>query len=194
VVRDERPIDGPAILPSLSRIVDLRGDRLAFAEGDKVVYPHHGAAVVESVIERESFGEIRTYLKLRLPHGLTIMVPIDSADQVGLRRVSGREDIDGVFDLLRQEESAMPPLWTQRLKINLAKIASGDIRQGAEVIRDLSLMARRARISDGDRRLLAKAREVLISELTFTFDSTEESAQAMLDGVLEESKVDLALA
>jgi CarD family transcriptional regulator len=160
---------------------------LAFTEGDKVVYPHYGAAVIESVVEREQFDEVRTYLKLRLPHGLTIMVPVDSAEQVGLRGISARDDIEAVFDRLRQQEAAMPLLWTQRLKMNTAKIASGDIHQGAEVIRDLSRMARRARISDGDRRLLDKAREVLISELTLTFDSTLEGAEAMLDGVLEES-------
>jgi len=152
-----------------------------------VVYPHYGAAVIESVVEREQFGEVRWYLKLRLPHGLTIMVPVDSAEQVGLREISARADIEAVFDRLRQREAVMPMLWTQRLKANTAKIASGDIHLGAEVIRDLSLMARRARISDGDRRLLDKAREVLISELTLTLDSTQEHAEAMLDGVLAES-------
>jgi len=159
-----------------------------YAKGDKVVYPHHGAAVVESLVEREAFGGRRTYLKLRLPRGLTIMVPVDSAEQVGLRRVARRKDIEDVFDLLRQEEAAMAPLWPQRYKTNLAKLATGDIYQGAEVIRDLSLMARRTRLSDGETRLLVKAREMLISELTVTFDATEESARAMLDSVLEESR------
>ena len=156
-----------------------------YAKGDKVVYPHHGAAVVESVVEREGFGQRRAYLKLRLPRGLTIMVPVDSAQQVGLRRVARRKNIDEVFDLLRQEEAEMAALWPQRYKTNLAKLATGDIYQGAEVIRDLSLMARRTRLSDGEMRLLVKAREMLISELTVTFDCTEENARAMLDSVLE---------
>jgi CarD family transcriptional regulator len=161
---------------------------LVFDKGDKVVYPHHGAAVVENVVERETFGELRKYLKLRLPQGLTIMLPVDSAQRVGLRGVASMEDMYRVFDVLRQDEAVMPTIWTQRYKTNLAKIASGDIYQGAEVVRDLSLMGRRSPLSDGEKRLLAKAREMLISELAFTIDSTEESARAMVDDVLEESR------
>src|SRR5438105_14071434 len=107
VVRDERPMDEPHH-PSLTP-TDRGATRRPFvyAKGDKVVYPHHGAAVVESVVEREGFGQRRAYLKLRLPRGLTIMVPVDSAQQVGLRRVARRKNIDEVFDLLRQEEAEM---------------------------------------------------------------------------------------
>ena len=92
-----------------------------FIEGDKVVYPHHGAAVVECLVERDILGGGRTYLRLRLSHGLTITVPVDSAEQVGLRAVSSRKDVDGVFDLLRQKEGAMPELWPRRFKSNVAK-------------------------------------------------------------------------
>jgi len=156
-----------------------------FSKGDRVVYPHHGAAVIENVVERESFGKPRTYFKLRLPHGdLTIMVPVDGTEDVGLRGVVSRGDLDKVFDLLHEDEGGMPDLWSQRYKTNLAKLISGDIYLLAEVVRDLSLRETRKGVSVAERRMLAKARQILISELTLVVDSTEENAEAMLDEVL----------
>ena len=158
-----------------------------FCKGDRVVYPHYGAAVVEDLVELERFGEQRIYVKLRLPHGLTIMVPVESTEQVGLRGVVSRGELDKVFDLLREDASWMPILWGQRYKANLAKLVSGDIYQVAEVVRNLSLRERGKALSSAERRMLAKAREILISELIFVVDSTEGSAEAMLDEVLQRS-------
>jgi CarD family transcriptional regulator len=160
-----------------------------FRKGDRVVYPHHGAAVVEDLVELERFGKRTTYVKLRLPHGsLTLLVPVDNTEQVGLRGVVSRDEVDKVFDLLREDAGWMPILWNQRYKANLAKLISGDIYQVAEVVRNLSLREIGKALSGAEKRMLAKAREILISELTFAVGSTEENAEAMLDEVLEESR------
>jgi len=155
-----------------------------FRRGDKVVHPRHGAAVVEDLVELERFGEQRIYVKLRLPHGLTLMVPVESTEQVGLRGVVSRDELEEVFDLLRGDEGGMPILWGKRYRANLAKIMSGDIYHVAEVVRNLSLRERGKGLSSAEKRMLAKAREILISELTFVVGSTEENAEAMLDEVL----------
>jgi CarD family transcriptional regulator len=160
-----------------------------FRKGDKVVYPHHGAAVVEDLVELEKFGEQRTYIKLHLPHaGLTLMVPVDSTEKVGLREVVSRKEVAKVFDLIREDDGMTPSLWSQRYKANLAKLISGDIYQGAEVVRDLSIRENGKGLSGAEKRMLAKAREILISELTLVVGSTKEKAEAMLDGVLDESR------
>jgi CarD family transcriptional regulator len=155
-----------------------------FRKGDKVVHPRHGAAVVEDLVELERFGEQRIYVKLRLPHGLTLMVPVESTEQIGLRGVVSRDELDEVFDLLRGDEGFMPILWGRRYRANLAKLLSGDIYHVAEVVRDLSLRERGKGLSSAEKRMLAKAREILISELRFVVGSTEENAEAMLDEVL----------
>lgn len=160
-----------------------------FHKGDKVMYPHHGAAVIEDLVEREMFGNQRTYAKLRFSQGsLTLMVPLDNTEQVGLRRVASKRELEKVFDVLREDEGWMPLIWSQRYKTNLAKLISGDIYQGAELVRDLSSRERVKGLSAAEKRMLSKARQILVSELTFAFDSSEESAEAMLDGVLEESR------
>ena len=159
-----------------------------FTKGDKVVYPHHGAAVIEDLVEREIFGERRTYFKLRLAHGdLTLMVPIDNTQEVGLREVVSKREVKKVFDLLREEEARMPTNWSRRYKTNLAKLSSGDIYQVAEVVRNLAIRERQKGLSAGEKRMLTKARQILVSELVFATGSDEEKAEGMIEKVLDES-------
>ncbi len=161
-----------------------------FRKGDRVVYPHHGAAVIEDLQEREILGERRTYFVLRLAHqDLTLMVPIDNTQEVGLREVCSKREVRKVFEILREDEvNNAPTNWNRRFKTNVEKLRSGDIFQVAEVVRSLSLREKEKGLSAGEKRMLAKARQILISELTFAVDASEEKTEAMLDKVLEESR------
>jgi CarD family transcriptional regulator, regulator of rRNA transcription len=161
-----------------------------FQKGDRVVYPHHGAAVIEDLTEREILGERRTYFVLRLAHqDLTLMVPVENTREVGLREVVSKREVKKVFEILREdEETEVSTNWNRRYKANVAKLQSGDIFQVAEVVRSLSLREREKGLSAGEKRMLAKARQILISELTFAVDSTEEKAEAMLDKILLETR------
>jgi CarD family transcriptional regulator len=154
------------------------------------MYPRHGAAVIEDLVELELFGKRRAYFKLRPVHGnLTIMVPVEETEELGVREVASRGEIDKALEVLRQEEGSTPSLWSQRYKANLAKLTGGDISQMGEVVRDLSLKERRKPLSAGEKRMLVTARDILVSELTFAFDSTEEKIEVMLDEVLQEALV-----
>ena len=156
-----------------------------FTKGDKVVYPHHGAAVIEDLVEREVFGERRTYFKLRLAHGdLTLMVPIENTQEVGLREVISKREVKRVFDVLREEEAHMPTNWSRRYKTNLAKLSSGDIYQVAEVVRNLSNRDKDKGLSAGEKRMLNRARQILVSELTFAIGVSEAEAEKKLDDAL----------
>ncbi len=111
---------------------------MVFDIGDKVVYPHHGAAIVEAREVKEAFGQKREYLVLRLAYGdLTLMVPADNTDGVGLREVINDEEVEEVFDVLRKNEARMPTNWSRRYKNHSEKLRSGDIYQVAEVVRNL---------------------------------------------------------
>ena len=159
-----------------------------FRKGDKVIYPHHGAAVIENVTTREFLGEKKKYLVLRLAYGdLTLMVPVDSTEEVGLREVVSRREVKKVLDVLREDESRMPSNWSRRYKTNIEKIRSGDDYQVAEVVRNLSIRESEKGLSAGEKRMLAKARQILVSELVFAVDATEEKAESMIDKVLEEA-------
>ncbi|MGH2691099.1 MAG: CarD family transcriptional regulator [Actinomycetota bacterium] len=159
-----------------------------FRKGDKVIYPHHGAAVIESVTIREFLGEKKKYLVLRLAYGdLTLMVPVDNTEEVGLREVVSRREVKKVLDVLREDESRMPSNWSRRYKTNIEKIRSGDVYQVAEVVRNLAIREGEKGLSAGEKRMLTKARQILISELVFAVGATEDKAEGMVDKVLEEA-------
>jgi len=156
-----------------------------FDIGDKVVYPHHGAAIVERREVKEAFGEKREYLVLRLAYGdLTLMVPADNTEGVGLREVINDEEVEEVFAVLRKKEARMPTNWSRRYKNHSEKLRSGDIYQVAEVVRNLSIRDKDKGLSAGEKRMLSRARQILVSELTFALDVNEEEAEKRLDEAL----------
>jgi CarD family transcriptional regulator len=158
---------------------------MSFTVGETVVYPHHGAALIEEITTRTVRGTERTYLKLKVAQGdLTIEVPADNVDLVGVRDVVGKEGVDEVFGVLRANVREEPTNWSRRYKANVEKIASGDVIKVAEVVRDLSRRDTNRGLSAGEKRMLARARQILISELALAEGIDEEAATETLDGVL----------
>lgn len=158
-----------------------------FNIGDTVVYPHHGAAIVEAVETRTIKGKIREYLVLKVSHGdLTVRVPAENAEHVGIRDVVARKDLDQVFDILRNRDDQEPSNWSRRYKINLDKLASGNVNKIAEVVRDLWHREQEKGLSSGEKRMLAKARHILIAELSLADCPDNDSSQPLLDAALNE--------
>ena len=158
---------------------------MLFEVGETVVYPHHGAAVITEVKTRIIKGEEKLYLKLNVTQGdLTIEVPAENVDLVGVRDVIGREGLDKVFDVLRAPFTEEPTNWSRRYKANLEKLASGDVIKVSEVVRDLWRRDQDRGLSAGEKRMLAKARQILISELALAEKTDEEKASTVLDEVL----------
>jgi CarD family transcriptional regulator len=156
-----------------------------FKVGDKVVYPHHGAAVVKKKEMREAFGEKKEYLILQLAFGdLTLMVPTDKTDDVGLREVINDEEVEEVFTVLRAKEARMPTNWSRRYKNHLEMLKSGDVYQVANVVRNLSIRQKNANISAGEKRMLIRARDILVSELTFALNVDKDTAEERLNAAL----------
>ena len=159
---------------------------MSFRVGDKVVYPHHGAAVIHGVENKELFGEKRKYYILRLAYGdLTLMVPTDSTDEVGLRQVTPAKEVPKVLKVLKKNEPTTNTTnWSRRFKANVEKLKSGDIYQVADVVRSLHQRDKEKGLAAGEKRMLTKARQILVSELTFSQDCEEQEAEKMLDEVL----------
>jgi CarD family transcriptional regulator len=158
---------------------------MQFIVGETVVYPHHGAAKITEVKTRVIKGDDKLYLKLHVTQGdLTIEVPAENVDLVGVRDVIGKEGLEQVFDVLRAPFTEEPTNWSRRYKANLEKLASGDVIKVSEVVRDLWRRDQDRGLSAGEKRMLAKARQILISELALAEKTDEESASLVLDGVL----------
>ncbi len=158
---------------------------MSYRVGDTVVYPHHGAAVIEKRERRNLAGEEREYLVLRLTYGdLTLMVPADATEEVGIRQVCDSEEIEQVLGVLKARDGSMPTNWSRRFKANYEKLKSGDILQVAEVVRNLSLREQEKGLSAGEKRMLTKARQILVSELAAALSKEESAAETYLDELL----------
>jgi CarD family transcriptional regulator len=159
---------------------------VAFRKGDTVVHPEHGAAVIQELREKEFLGEKRTYLVLRVAYGdLTLLIPVDSTEQVGLRQVVSKNEVKKVLKVLTEDESSMAANWSRRFKNNMEKLHSGDPYQVAEVLRNLAIREREKGLSAGEKRMILKARQILISELSYATDKSEDEAEIMIDEVLD---------
>ena len=159
---------------------------MTFAVGETVVYPNHGAAVIEDIETRQIKGEDKKYLVLRIvaQNGLVVRVPACNLDLVGMRDVVDKAGLERVFAVLRAQHTEEPTNWSRRYKANLEKLHSGDVMKVSEVVRDLWRRERERGLSAGEKRMLAKARQILVSELALAENTNEDKAEALLDEVL----------
>ncbi len=159
---------------------------MTFEVGETVVYPNHGAAVIEALETRTIKGEDRLYLVLRIvgQNDLVVRVPACNLDLVGVRDVVDADGLERVFSVLRTEHAEEPTNWSRRYKANLEKLHSGNVLKVAEVVRDLWRRERDRGLSAGEKRMLAKARQILVSELALAEKIEEDKAEAVLDEVL----------
>lgn len=156
-----------------------------FNIGDRVVYPMHGAGIIEAVETREVLGERQQYYIMRLPIGdMKVMIPMNNVEEIGLRQIVDDEGVTKVFDILEGEKSKMSQNWNRRYRANMEKIKSGDIFEVAEVVRNLSIRDREKGLSTGERKMLDTARQILISELVLAQESTEEAIEETLSRLL----------
>ena len=156
-----------------------------FKVGDKVVYPHHGAGTVVKKEQREVLGEKREYLTIKILHNdMTVQVPCENAEQVGLRRVIDEVMVEKVLKALQGSGTVMPKNWNRRFKHNRDKMKTGDIFELAEVVRNLSLRDHEKGLSTGEKQMFVKAKKILASELMYAKAMDEDEAGVWLDDVL----------
>ena len=156
-----------------------------FEVGDKVVYPHHGAGTVVKKEKREILGQTREYLTIKILHNdMTVNVPVENAEQVGLRTVIDEDLVNTVVKALTAGESEMPKNWNRRFKHNRDKMKTGDIFELAEVVKNLNLRDHEKGLSTGEKQMFVKAKKILASELMYAKAVDEEEAAEWLEGVL----------
>lgn len=156
-----------------------------FNIGDKVVYPMHGAGIIEDIEEREISGERYQYYIIKLPMGeMKAMVPLHKVNEVGLRQIIDEAEVAKVFEVLQDKTTTMPINWNHRYRANLEKIKSGSIFEVAEVVRNLVLRDREKGLSTGEKKMLENARRILLSELVLAKNVTETMMTEIIDNYL----------
>lgn len=163
-----------------------------FDVGDKVVYPMHGAGIIEGIEEKEILGQTKKYFIMRMPIGdMKVMIPMENVTHIGLRQVVGSEAVNQVMDILGTDTSEVQSNWNQRYRANMDKLKSGDIYEIADVVRSLMVRDRSKGLSTGERKMLDQAKQILISELALVEDRTSDELFSMLDGIVYEKDASL---
>lgn len=160
---------------------------MEFKVGDKVVYPNHGVGVIEQVANR-SIGDVKSrfYCLRIISTDSTVMVPVDNTTAVGLRKVLSRRQMTQVMKVLKEQEVTTYDDWKGRFQANSEKMRSGDIRAVAEVLKSLTALNEVKPLSYRERRMLDRARFLLISELAEAAGKESDEMESKIDTALSE--------
>jgi CarD family transcriptional regulator len=149
--------------------------------GDKIVYPMHGAGIIEQIEQKVILGERREYYVLRVPCGdMKIMIPVDKSDDIGVRSVISEHEMHDVLAILRAESTEMSANWNRRYRENTDKLKTGDAREVAEVLRNLLRTDREKTLSTGEKKMLSSARQILVSEMILASDLDPAEADKLI--------------
>lgn len=156
--------------------------------GDSVVYPMHGAGVIEDIENKEVLGKLQSYYILRIPIGdMKVMVPIATAAEIGIRDVIAPSEAEDVLRGFRTSEIDVIQNWNKRFRDNMVRIKSGNIFEVASVVKSLMLRDRQKGLSTGERKMLSNAKQIMISEIVVaTGKSGDEIENILIDMVDEE--------
>ncbi len=156
-----------------------------FSVGDKIVYPMHGAGVIESIEEREILGQKQDYYVMKMPVGdMKVMIPTHNVEGIGIREVIESCDVDKVYEILQDQSINVTNNWNKRYRENMTKIKSGNIYEVADVVRILMLRDREKGLSTGERKMLNSARQILVSELVLAEDTNQTEIETVINDFL----------
>lgn len=155
--------------------------------GDKVVYPMHGAGVIDAIEEKEILGEKQSYYILKMPGEVKVMVPILTAEEHGIRNIIDKAEAEKVINILEQDETEMEKNWNKRYRDNMDKMKSGDIYEIADVVRNLSFKQKEKGLSTGEKKMLHNAKQILVSELVLAEHATQDEVEELVDNKINTS-------
>jgi CarD family transcriptional regulator len=157
-----------------------------FQIGDNVVYPMHGAGVVEAIEEKEIQGETHRYFVIKMPsNNMHVMVRMDLVTKSGIRSVADLQTLKAVLLTFHQEEIDRTLTWKQRYQLNQLKMRTGKIEDSAEVVRDLSQINKEKRLNSSEKQMLDNAKKIFLSEVGLINRMTQFQAKDLIDDTIE---------
>lgn len=153
-----------------------------FKVGEIIVYPMYGAGIIIGIEDKDFLGEVRSYYCVSLPlTKMTASVPVDKAEDLGVRGIIDQSEIEKVLEVLHMETEKMPSNWNRRYRENTERLQTGDILKVASVVRNLVRMDRAKPLSTGEKKLLGTAKQILESELMYVGDFTIDEADELVE-------------
>ena len=153
--------------------------------GDKIVHPMHGAGVIDAIVKKRMNGVTRDYYTLKLPTGsMMVLIPTDHTDEIGVRPVIDAHKADEVLRAMREIDVDMTQNWNHRYRENMLRLKSGDLTEVARVVKGLMRREETKGLSTGERKMLHSAKQILISELVLSKNSSYEDMEAQINSAL----------
>lgn len=153
--------------------------------GDRIVYPMHGAGVIESIEEKEILGQKQSYYVMKMPIGdMKVMIPTRNINGIGIRDVVTSKDVEKVFEVLSDQKVEGCSNWNKRYRENMVKIKSGNIFEVADVVRSLMIREKEKGLSTGERKMLNSAKQILISELVLAKNMNQVEVEGLINDYL----------
>jgi CarD family transcriptional regulator len=164
---------------------DMQAQPVQFKVGDKAVYPRGGVAEVIGIEELDIGGNRQRFYVLRLlQNNSKIRVPVGNANAVGLRQLISDQEIQEVFDILRERTVAFDKqTWNRRYRGFMDKIKTGSIYDVAEVLRDLYRLKTDKQLSFGEKRMLDEARSLIVKEIAIARGQTEDDVKNEIEAI-----------
>lgn len=158
-----------------------------YAIGDKIVYPMHGAGIIEAIEERVVLGKKQNYYIMRIPAGdMTVMIPEDTCEEIGVRFIIGKDEAGKVLEAFRNIPVVEDNNWNKRHRDNMIKIKSGDIYQVMTVVKELMFRDKQKGLSTSERKMLASAKQIVISELVLTNVADKGDIESIMSDTVEQ--------
>ena len=156
--------------------------------GDRIVYPMHGAGVIESIEEREILGVVHKYYIVRMPIAgeMTLMIPIDKCQEIGVRDVISKDEATKVLEIFRTVEVESDSNWNKRHRENMTKIKSGDIYKVLGVLKELMYRDKLKGLSTSERKMLNNAKQIVVSELVLSSVGEKEDIESIISDTVDE--------
>src|SRR5256885_16291161 len=171
---------------SLPYIALPTGGTVTFEIGDKVIYPNHGLGIVERIEEKTILGTTCGFYHLRIvANDTTVLVPLANVDGVGLRRAINDDEVERLFGLLGDGKIDNHQNWKGRFKDNSDKMRSGSIYEVADVLKSLTVLAKSKSLSFREKRMLDRAKFLIISEVSEVMRETAAAIEGRVDVALE---------
>lgn len=156
-----------------------------FSEGDMAVYPAHGVGVIKSVETKTIAGIDQAFYVLEiLDNSMRIMIPTASSQNVGLRAIVNKSEVNDVLDILADRTVELgAQTWNRRYRDYMEKIKTGSVHEVAVVLRDLFLLSVDKDLSYGERKMLDTAKNLIVKELSLAQNTEEEAVTKTIEAI-----------
>lgn len=158
-----------------------------FNVGDKVVYPMHGAGIIESIEEKAILNERQSYYIIKMPGEVKVMVPTAKAEEIGVRNIIDKASAEKVIEVLEQESTEMSMNWNKRYRDNMEKMKTGNIYEVADIVRNLSFKQKEKGLSTGEKKMLLNAKQILVSELVLAEQKELSEIETLVENKINAS-------